>query len=331
MAARRPVAARLMLTLGATAQYTAACRAIESERADALLVDAYARPFAAETGFALVDEIARLLPSPLADARLLLASYVALRTLFFDDLIAASVSRGVRQVVLCAVGGDARSRRLPLPADCTVFEIDLPDVIEFRAAAFSVVDKETGPSSCAGCGAGAGAAPAAARCAVRVVPADFRQANWVDALLAASYDPKEPSCWVLEGLLMYLPSGDAVEAFVSSVRRLMSNGSDIGLDTLTDEHLNSEMTQKLRETWSAHAAAPTAACSVPELLLARTGFSDVQVLEFGQTAQLDRGRVPAENKELFLQKFPRGGPVGLPRNLLVQARCGQTGADGSNP
>ena len=58
----------------------------------------------------------------------------AARARYYDDYFAEASAAGVRQVVIVASGLDARPYRLSWPAGTTVYEIDQPEVIEFKTA-----------------------------------------------------------------------------------------------------------------------------------------------------------------------------------------------------
>lgn len=57
---------------------------------------------------------------------------MAVRTKFFDDSMLASAAAGVRQVVILASGLDARAYRLGWPPETVIYELDQPQVIEFK-------------------------------------------------------------------------------------------------------------------------------------------------------------------------------------------------------
>ena len=63
-----------------------------------------------------------------------MGSYQAVRTHFFDDYFAKAAAAGIRQVVILASGLDSRAYRLQWPAGTTVYEIDQPKVLEYKAA-----------------------------------------------------------------------------------------------------------------------------------------------------------------------------------------------------
>lgn len=55
-----------------------------------------------------------------------------LRTRFFDDYLLAAMAAGCGHVVLLAAVLDTRAFRLPWPDGVRVFEVDLPDLLEFK-------------------------------------------------------------------------------------------------------------------------------------------------------------------------------------------------------
>ncbi len=57
---------------------------------------------------------------------------MAVRTRHFDRLFTDAAAAGVRQAVILAAGLDARAYRLPWPDGTTVYELDQPEVIDFK-------------------------------------------------------------------------------------------------------------------------------------------------------------------------------------------------------
>lgn len=191
--------------VGFTSRLTAAARARETERPDRLFNDEFAAALAGPEGFAFLDRhwvAVGGTPRP----------NFAVRTRFFDDfLLATARTRGVRQVVLVAAGLDTRAFRLDWPPGVRVFEIDQVEVLHYKA---SILDPLR----------------ATPRCERTTVAVDLR-ADWSRALLDAGYRTAEPTAWLLEGLLMYLPDA-AVERLLTETARLSARGSQLGVDTL---------------------------------------------------------------------------------------------------
>lgn len=100
-----------------------------------------------------------------------------------------AAAAGIRQVVNLAAGLDARGYRLAWPTGTTVFEIDLPLVLEFKTATLADL----------------GAKPTAE---LRDVPIDLRD-DWPTALRQEGFDAGQPTAWIAEGLFPFLPARSA--------------------------------------------------------------------------------------------------------------------------
>jgi methyltransferase (TIGR00027 family) len=199
----------------------AAARAAETARPDALIRDefaylltssagpAWAQMASSDTDWLGDDEDGRRMHEMARD-------YQAVRTHYFDAYFAAAVRTGIRQVVILAAGLDSRAYRLDWPAGTTVFEIDQPKVLGYKT---STLDAH-------------GAVPTSQRVPV---PVDLRD-DWPAALIAAGFDPTQPTAWLAEGLLPYLPA-DAQDRLFSLVTEHSATGSQIAVEAF---HLDPE-------------------------------------------------------------------------------------------
>ena len=194
--------------VGRTALAVARVRAAESARPDRLFDDALAAAFAAAApaGQASIDGQP---PGPGGAPATRLGFHVLIRTRFYDDYLLGAVMAGCRQVVLVAAGLDCRAFRLDWPDGVSLFELDQPEVLEFKAAVLS----------------GQGARP---RCQRAAVPVDLR-GDWPARLTAAGFDPAQPAAWLVEGLLIYL-SSDQAARLLTDVGRLSAPGSQVALE-----------------------------------------------------------------------------------------------------
>lgn len=113
----------LIRNISDTARWMAVYRARETERADAVFRDPFARALAGDRG----EEIARALPFGDENAW----SFVA-RTYLFDRYVARGVEGGVDLVVNLAAGLDTRPYRLALPASLRWVEVDLPEILDYK-------------------------------------------------------------------------------------------------------------------------------------------------------------------------------------------------------
>jgi methyltransferase (TIGR00027 family) len=202
-------------SVGATALGVAAARAAETSRPDPLIRDefayllttsagpAWAQMASADTGWLGDDEDGRRMHEMARD-------YQAVRTHYFDGYFTEAVRTGIRQVVILAAGLDSRAYRLDWPPGTTVFEIDQPKVLAYKT---STLDAH-------------GAVPKARRVTVAV---DLRD-DWPAALIAAGFDPTQPTAWLAEGLLPYLPP-DAQDRLFGMVTEHSAAGSQIAVES----------------------------------------------------------------------------------------------------
>jgi len=195
--------------VGQTALGAALMRAQESARADRLFEDSFAAAFVAEVPDLFAHEPDDADADVMAELEIAFGAHVALRTRFYDDYLQAASAGGCEQVVLLAAGLDARAYRLTWPTGTRLFELDLPDVLEFKARVL-------------------GSLRALPRCARTAVPIDLR-GDWPDALVAAGFEPAERTAWLAEGLLSYVSNEDAMQ-LVNSVRERTSAGSQLSFD-----------------------------------------------------------------------------------------------------
>jgi methyltransferase (TIGR00027 family) len=198
--------------VGGTALGVARMRAAESRRPDRLFDDPFASAFA-EAGPARpepadhpVSERAYQADRDLVSA---LTFSVVIRTRFFDDYLTAAAAQGCAQVVLVAAGLDTRAFRLDWPADLRLYELDQPEVLQFKHSVLG----------------GVGAGP---RCQRRTIPVDLRR-DWPAPLTAAGFDPGQPTAWLVEGLLIYLSPAEAA-ALLTRIGALSPPGSRLALE-----------------------------------------------------------------------------------------------------
>jgi methyltransferase (TIGR00027 family) len=221
----------LASSVGATATFVAARRALASRGPEALIDDRFAEPLVRAVGH---DFFTRLLDGEIAwddtsFSEQQVREQIAVRTRFFDDFFLDATAAGLRQAVILAAGLDARAYRLPWPAGTVVFEIDQPKVIEFKTTTL----------------AGLGAAPATEW---RAVGIDLRD-DWPTALRASSFDIDQPTAWIAEGLVMYLPP-EAQNRLLDSITVLSASGSRIATEQLPDmSAFTDDRSRAWRQRW----------------------------------------------------------------------------------
>jgi methyltransferase (TIGR00027 family) len=238
----------LASSVGVTATMVAAARAVASRDDRPLINDPYAEPLVRAVG---VDLLTRLAAGEVnagdlndvhdgatgsAGAMSRMADNMAVRTKFFDEFFLDATNAAIKQVVILASGLDSRAYRLPWPAQTVVYEVDQPQVIEFKTRTLAQLD----------------AAPSADR---RVVAVDLRD-DWPAALRTAGFDPAQPTAWSAEGLLGYLPP-DAQDRLLDTITELSAPGSRFATESAPnpqpgDEEKMKERMQRISERWRAH-------------------------------------------------------------------------------
>lgn len=204
----------LATSVGATATMVAAQRALSSDAK--LIDDPYAAPLVRAVG---IDVYVRLVNGEIAaggssqfDPQRM-AQGMACRTRFYDQFFLEATRSGIGQAVILASGLDCRAYRLPWPAGTIVYEVDMPEVIDFKTLTLGDL----------------GAEPTAER---RTVAIDLRD-DWASALQAAGFDPQAPSAWSAEGLVVYLPD-EAQDALFDNITVLSAPGSHLAFEFVPD-------------------------------------------------------------------------------------------------
>jgi methyltransferase (TIGR00027 family) len=233
----------LASSVGATATMVAAARAIATAADDALINDPFAEPLVRAVG---VDFFTKLASGELRVEDLdvdhasvgmaRMTDNMAVRTKFFDEFFQDAAAAGIRQAVILASGLDSRAYRLDWPAGTTVYEIDQPEVIEFKTTALAEF----------------GAEPTADR---RTVAVDLRF-DWPSALIAAGFDPSQPTAWSAEGLLGYLPP-EAQDKLLDTITELSAAGSRVAVESSPsispeDSEKAIERMQEAAQQWRNH-------------------------------------------------------------------------------
>jgi methyltransferase (TIGR00027 family) len=233
----------LASSVGATATMVAAARAMASKADDALIDDPFAEPLVRAVG---VDFFTRLVTGELRAEDLdsdnesvgmqRMTDSMAVRTKFFDEFFVTATEGGIRQVVILASGLDSRAYRLGWPDGTTVYEIDQPDVIEFKTRTLAEL----------------GAEPTAER---RTVAMDLRY-DWPSTLIEEGFDPNQPTAWSAEGLLGYLPP-DAQDRLLDTITELSAPGSRVAVESVpnidpADHEKAVERMQAASDRWRDH-------------------------------------------------------------------------------
>jgi methyltransferase (TIGR00027 family) len=228
----------LATSVGATATMVAAGRARASIAEHPVIEDQFAQPLVRAVG---VDFFTRWAAGELDPADVDIPDHpwgmqpmtdlMAVRTRFIDRFVHDAAAAGVRQVVILASGLDARGYRLSWPSDMTVFEIDQPQVIEFKTATL----------------AGLGAEPTAD---LRAVPIDLRD-DWPAALRQAGFDAQRPTAWIAEGLMAFLPP-EAQDRLLDNITTLSAGGSRLVVEIFLSSEYSVQIIHTAAQKWYQH-------------------------------------------------------------------------------
>ncbi|MDT7735196.1 MAG: hypothetical protein QOE12_2370, partial [Mycobacterium sp.] len=199
-------------SVGSTALFVATARALEAQKPDPLVVDPFAAIFCRAVGGSAADVLDGHVPDhqlKTPDFGEHFVNYQAARTRYFDHCFLRAAEAGVRQVVILAAGLDSRAYRLAWPGGTTIFELDRPQVLDFKREVL----------------AEQGVTPRAER---REIAIDLRE-DWPQALRDSGFDAAQPSAWIAEGLLVYLPAAAQQQLF-TGIDLMASPGSHVAVE-----------------------------------------------------------------------------------------------------
>jgi methyltransferase (TIGR00027 family) len=201
-----------------TSIYVAAGRAIGARdpdpavrNPDSLAERLLGDPAALGVDHPAVHALGRDYAEAMADREVLgTVAMMMIRTRFIDECVRSAVTAGATQLVILGAGFDTRAYRLTdLLSGTTVFEVDRPQTQELKKR--RVVEALGGPPA-----------------NLVYVPIDFQREPLAGVLARHGHDPLRRTCFVWEGVTMYLPA-DAVAATLAFVGR-QAAGSSIVFD-----------------------------------------------------------------------------------------------------
>ena len=132
------------------------------------------------------------------------ADLMALRTAAIDQAVREAISNGARQLVILGAGYDGRAWRLPELAGVRVFEVDHPATQGDKRAHVTELPRAIG--------------------SVSFVAIDFERESLDAALGRAGHDRAVPTCWIWEGVVMYL-TREAMRTTLAGVAGRSAHGS----------------------------------------------------------------------------------------------------------
>jgi methyltransferase (TIGR00027 family) len=216
--------------------------------------------------------------------------YLALRTWWLDRWCLQAATTGYGQIVVLGAGLDTRAFRLPWPAGVVAFELDRPEVLNYKEPVLA-------------------AAGATRRCDRRLAAADL-SGTWQQALTEAGFDAAARTAWVVEGLLVYLTE-PAARALLVTAADLTAAGGKLAGDIVGRSFLTSPWTQSYLHGLADAGVPWQYGTDKPELLLTATGWTPEAIV---QPADV----VPASRAWTF-PASPRDLNDGVPRSYLFAA------------
>jgi methyltransferase (TIGR00027 family) len=135
-----------------------------------------------------------------------MADLIALRTAAIDAAVRDAIAGGAKQLVILGAGYDGRAWRMPELAGVSVFEIDHPATQRDKRAHLSELPPTTA--------------------VVSFISIDFERESVGAVLDRAGNDPASPTCWIWEGVVMYL-TRDAMRTTLADIARRSAPGSTL--------------------------------------------------------------------------------------------------------
>ena len=135
-----------------------------------------------------------------------MADMIALRTAAIDSAVRDAIAAGAKQLVILGAGYDGRAWRMAELQDIRVFEVDHPATQGEKRAHLAELP--------------------AAKGVIKFVPINFENESLNTALDNAGHDRSMPTCWIWEGVVMYL-TRDAMRATLKDIAGRSAPGSTL--------------------------------------------------------------------------------------------------------
>ncbi|MDQ6633682.1 MAG: class I SAM-dependent methyltransferase [Gemmatimonadota bacterium] len=135
-----------------------------------------------------------------------MADLMALRTAAIDTAVRDAIANGATQLVILGAGYDGRAWRMPELAGAKVFEVDHPATQGDKRTRLAELPPSTG--------------------SVSFVSIDFQHESLDHALDWAGHDRSSPTCWIWEGVVMYL-TRDVMRATLAGIAGRSAPGSTL--------------------------------------------------------------------------------------------------------
>ena len=140
------------------------------------------------------------------DAARVMADLIAVRTTAIDTAVRAAIAAGATQLVILGAGYDGRAWRLNELAGVKVFEVDHPATQGEKRARVAKLPPAIGT--------------------VSFVSIDFERESLGSLLERAGHDRSSPTCWIWEGVVMYL-TREAMRSTLAGIAKRSASGSTL--------------------------------------------------------------------------------------------------------
>ena len=216
--------------VGSTAQAIAYERSLESQRQDRLFNDTLSRHFVGTKGVKCSEMVNKHLglAYQIEDVHI---GYTAARTRLINDKLGSWIEKSTDendlQCVNLGAGADTRAFWLDsLKKVKSYIEVDTSEVNTFKEKVLAALDVTP-------------------ICERKMISLDFSQESVKD-LPTHGFDSTIPTCWILEGLIMYLTK-ESIESLFKELSDLSPNGSYLILNFLKqvgDEYVTTLLEEK---------------------------------------------------------------------------------------
>ncbi len=134
------------------------------------------------------------------------ADLIALRTAAIDAAVRDAIAGGATQLVILGAGYDGRAWRMPELAGVKIFEVDRPATQADKRTHLAALPRAAGT--------------------VSFVSIDFERESLDAVLERAGHQRSLPTCWIWEGVVMYL-TRDAMRATLAGIAGRSAPGSTL--------------------------------------------------------------------------------------------------------
>ena len=160
--------------------------------------------------------------------------FIAIRTRFAEDSLAAAVDRGVSQLVVLGAGLDTYAYRSALSSRLRIFEVDHPATQAWKRERLAE-------------------AVISAPAALTFAPIDFECQTLAEGLAAAGFDPARQTFFTWLGVVPYL-TGEAFDSTIAFISNL-PNGAHVVFDYSDPPASLSPELKASHDRRAAHVAA----------------------------------------------------------------------------